>query len=43
MMLDDNIADTAAQKEFLAIILQHSENLKRQLDFVYRSLKLALQ
>ena len=32
MMLDDNIADTAAQKEFLTIILQQSENLKQELD-----------
>ncbi len=32
MMLDDNIADSAAQKEFLAIILRQSENLKQQLD-----------
>jgi len=39
MMLDDNICDTAAQKEFLSIILQQSESLKRQLDNVYHSLK----
>ena len=32
MMLDDNIADRAAQKEFLAIILQQSEALKQKLD-----------
>jgi hypothetical protein len=32
MMLDDNIADTAAQKEFLGIILEQSEQLKQRLD-----------
>jgi hypothetical protein len=32
MMLDDNIADSKAQKEFLNIILQQSEVLKQRLD-----------
>lgn len=39
MILDDNICDTAAQKEFLAMILQQSENLKLQLDNMYCLLK----
>jgi hypothetical protein len=39
MILDDNICDTVAQKEFLMTILQQSENLKLQLDHIYRSLK----
>jgi hypothetical protein len=36
MMLDDNIADTAAQKEFLGIILEQSEQLKQRLDQLSR-------
>lgn len=36
MMLDDNIADRAAQKEFLQIILQQSELLKERLDLLSR-------
>jgi hypothetical protein len=39
MILDDNICDTAAQKEFLATILQQSENLKLQLDNIYHFIK----
>ena len=40
MILDDNICDTVAQKEFVRTILQQSENLKLQLDNIHRSLKL---
>lgn len=36
MMLDDNIVDRAAQKEFLQIILQQSELLKERLDLLSR-------
>ena len=36
MMLDDNIADRTAQKEFLTIILQQSEALKHRLDSLSR-------
>ena len=36
MMLDDNIADTVAQKEFLGIILEQSEQLKQRLDELAR-------
>jgi hypothetical protein len=36
MMLDDNIADSKAQKEFLNIILQQSEALKQRLDRLLR-------
>jgi len=39
MILDDNICDTVAQKEFVCTILQQSENLKLQLDNIHRSLK----
>ena len=36
MMLDDNIADRAAQKEFLNIILEQTEILKQRLDQLAR-------
>ena len=39
MILDDNICDTVAQKEFVSTILQQSENLKLQLDNIHHSLK----
>ncbi len=39
MILDDNICDTVAQKEFVRTILQQSENLKLQLDNIHCSLK----
>lgn len=39
MILDDNICDTAAQKEFVQTILQQSESLKLQLYNMHRSLK----
>ncbi len=39
MILDDNICDRVAQKEFVRSILQQSENLKIQLDNIHCSLK----
>ena len=39
MILDDNICDTAAQKEILTTILQQTENLKIQLDNIHRSIR----
>jgi hypothetical protein len=39
MILDDNICDKVAEKEFIRTILQQSENLKLQVDNIHRSLK----
>jgi len=39
MILDDNICDAVAEKEFVRTILQQSENLKLQLDNIHRLLK----
>ena len=43
MILDDNICDAVAEKEFVRTILQQSENLKLQLDNIHRVLKVNLR